>query len=73
MLEPFNHTAHPLGAQSHTREGSNLLAAESLTEVKPEDCAVAVGVRSGEAALQVVVDFGQENIEAMVCSLPADP
>src|SRR6266404_60802 len=64
MLQPFNDASNSLGSPSDGRQGSNLFGTHSLPEVEPENHTIALLVGSGQAMLQVFIDFLQENSES---------
>src|SRR6266568_5594990 len=63
MLQPFNDASHSLGTQPDGRQGGNLFGAHSLPEVEPENRTIALLVGSGQAMLQVFIDFLQKDFE----------
>ena len=72
MLEPLQHAANPLRAQTDARQARDLLDAHTLPEVKPEDGAISLLFRPGQATLQLRVNLVQENTQTDALQLPAD-
>ena len=64
MLQPFNDASNSLGTQPDGRQGSNFFSTHSLPEVEPENRTIALLVGSGQAMLQVFIDFLQKNFES---------
>jgi hypothetical protein len=63
MLQPFNDAPNSVSSQSDGRQGSNFFSAHSLPEVEPENHMIALLVGSGQAMLQVFIDFLQKDFE----------
>src|SRR5262249_15043703 len=56
-LQPLDNTSNALTTQSDGRHRGDFFGAHSLAEVEPENHAVTFLVRSGQAALQVMVNL----------------
>jgi len=72
MLQPFNDAPNSFGSQSDGPQGSNFFTAHSLPEVEPENRTIALLVGSGQAMLQVFIDFLQKNFESDSLFTPMD-
>src|SRR5260370_9614921 len=72
ILQPFNDAPNSFGSQSDGRQGSNFFSAHSLPEVEPENRTIALLVGSGQAMLQVFIDFLQKNFESDSRLTPMD-
>src|SRR5258708_3208710 len=72
MLQPFNDAPNSFGSQSDGRQGSNFFSAHSLPEVEPKNPTIALLVGSGQAMLQVFIDFLQKNFESDSLFTPMD-
>src|SRR6266852_3254505 len=64
ILQPFNDAPNSFGSQSDGRQGGNFFSAHSLPEVEPENRTIAHRVGSGQAMLQVFIDFLQKDFES---------
>ena len=64
MLQALNDTPNSFCSQSDVRKGSNVFSAHSLHKVEPENRTIAVLVGSGQAMLELFIDFLQPNFES---------